>query len=116
MRCPPQLAPRFLAGDLQVEDQRFRVRSELRASLLVDHDSAIAGSTSYVPGLNCTRPVMISCVTLSELHSLRSMTVLPLPMETALEVTEGLGRQLGVGESIGTALLSSLVEEKDPSP
>src|ERR1043166_6830065 len=53
---------------------------------------------------------MLVRVTLSELHSLRSMTPFPLPPETAVELTE---TQLGVGESIGPAVFSSPVEDKD---
>src|ERR1043166_7378929 len=52
-------------------------------------------------------------VTLSELHSLRSMMALPLPPETADELTE---RQLGVGVANGPAVFSSLVEDKDSFP
>ncbi len=38
---------------------------------------------------------------------------LPLPPETAVELTE---RQLGVGDSTGPAVFSSAVEDKDPFP
>src|SRR5437667_2439346 len=49
-------------------------------------------------------------VTFSELHSLRSMIPLPLPPETAVELTE---RQPGVGDAIGSAVFGSAVEDKD---
>src|SRR5438876_757277 len=57
---------------------------------------------------------MLASVTLSELHSLRSMMPLPLPPETAVALTEGLGTQLGVGESTGPAVFGSRVEDKVP--
>src|SRR6266581_5754397 len=57
--------------------------------------------------------LMLARVTFSELHSLRSMMPLPLPPETAVELTE---RQLGAADSIGSKGFGCPCRDKDPFP
>src|ERR1041385_1782781 len=68
----------------------------------------VVESTADTP-VRSPQPVLAS-VTLSELHSLRSMMPLLLPPETAVELAE---RQPGVGDASGPAVFSSAVEDKD---
>src|SRR5437773_4010311 len=69
----------------------------------------VVESTADTP-VRSAHPVLAS-VTFSELHSLRSMMLLPLPPETSVELTVGLGVQPGVGDSSGPAVFGSPVDK-----
>jgi hypothetical protein len=67
-------------------------------------------STAVTP-VNAAQPVLVR-VTFSELQSVRSM--MPLPVVTVDELTEGLGRQLWVENSLAPKGLASRRMDTNP--